>query len=991
MFVAAASLPVIAFSQAAGDPSGILLKPIPDKLVVLTFDDAPASHATVVAPILKSLGFGGTMYVCDFDSFRTRKDWYLTYRQMQAMARDGFEIGNHTIGHGGGLSNFLAMEDALMAHGCPKPTTVCWPVYAAAPSIYPELAANGYTFGRGGYERPYRPTVDNPFDVPSFTIKDSVTIEAFIKQAQQACQGRIVVYCFHGVPDMEHPGVSLEPATFKAMMQYLKDNNYHCVSMKDLDKYIDPVKAARLPQTKQLVKMESPFETVKDDKPYVPVAVTKPKTEPVVKTLISPAKNMLSFEVPGSTSTDIAGTRIIVYVPAKTDVKSMAPTFTVSPLATAMPPSGSGRDFTQPQTYTVTAQDGSLQTYTVAVVKSGEPALFTWIGSGAGNWSDASKWSNGIAPGSATAAGKSEYAISFDKIAKCSIANDIGDNFPVCRLVLGEGGEGFFLTGKSISFTKNSVNGFLPVITIGKNRRRLTFDAPVVLSSDLHVQTVNSGGPDSLIAFKGVVSGAGAVVLNSYGEPDPAKINGHDSHYGILQFENTNTYGGGTVVNGGKIIAMKENGLGTGPVTLNDFGTLAANGRVANAVVINKGRLCDSTCEGAITLNSPTDFYGDCNILGDMNGPGGFTMLGKIGNYLSMIPGGTVTLHGTCSYAGPTEVFPGTLLIKKAAGLYHADTTKWTPKNILVHKTATLRLNAGGKDEFTGEQVGTLMTNLTRNTDNNGLMGGSWLCLDTTNSTGPVVLSANFVDSTGAGGGPITFKKCGPGTVQLAGANSYSGRTYVEGGTVSVASLNSIEGRKASSSLGAPTTLEDGMIDMSGDCTLNYVGKGETTDRILDLNGQKQTLTLDQSGSGLLKFTSPFDVSGYGFSKTIVLQGSTAGTGELAGNIADPHDRKNEARLSLTKGGTGAWTLSGANSFSGPTTVNQGRLILATAKSLGSKTDLSVADGAMIELNFKGEMKVGKLVIGGSARPAGTYSSANESKFIKGTGVLKSE
>ncbi len=152
------------------DPQGVLLKPIPDKLVVLTFDDAPASHATVVAPILKSHGFGGSFYVCDFDSFRTRKDWYLTYRQMKAMAADGFEIGNHTVGHGGGLENYLRMEDQLIANHVPKPTTVCWPVYHAAPSIYQELSQHGYTFGRGGHERPYRPTIDSPFDVPSFPL-----------------------------------------------------------------------------------------------------------------------------------------------------------------------------------------------------------------------------------------------------------------------------------------------------------------------------------------------------------------------------------------------------------------------------------------------------------------------------------------------------------------------------------------------------------------------------------------------------------------------------------------------------------------------------------------------------------------------------------------------------------------------------------------------------------------------------------------------------
>ena len=107
------------------DPNGVLLKPIPDRLIVLTLDDGPASHATVVAPILKPLGFGASFYVCNFDSFKTRKDWYLTYRQMVAMDADGFEIGNHTHGHGGGLENYLRMEDEVVAHHGPKMTTVC--------------------------------------------------------------------------------------------------------------------------------------------------------------------------------------------------------------------------------------------------------------------------------------------------------------------------------------------------------------------------------------------------------------------------------------------------------------------------------------------------------------------------------------------------------------------------------------------------------------------------------------------------------------------------------------------------------------------------------------------------------------------------------------------------------------------------------------------------------------------------------------------------
>ena len=269
--IAALALPSIACGQAAvdPDPNGVLRAPIPDKLIVLTFDDATASHATVVAPILKQMGFGGTFYVCDFDSFKTRKDWYLTYRQMIAMDATGFEIGNHTLGHASGYGPVIAMEDQVLAHGGPLMTTLCWPIYAVNWADCPKLADHGYTFGRGGHGRPYRPTVDNPFDVPSFSIHDGVPIETFTTQARQACNGRIVCFCFHGVPDMEHPPVSLEPATFKAMMQYLKDNDYRCIAMRDVARYIDPVKAATLPRTTDDIKGAPPFLTLQDDKPFV--------------------------------------------------------------------------------------------------------------------------------------------------------------------------------------------------------------------------------------------------------------------------------------------------------------------------------------------------------------------------------------------------------------------------------------------------------------------------------------------------------------------------------------------------------------------------------------------------------------------------------------------------------------------------------------------------------------------------------------------------
>ena len=158
---------------------------------------------------------------------------------------------------------------------------------------------------------------------------------------------------------------------------------------------------------------------------------------------------------------------------------------------------------------------------------------------------------------------------------------------------------------------------------------------------------------------------------------------------------------------------------------------------------------------------------------------------------------------------------------------------------------------------------------------------------------------------------------------------------------------------------------------------------------MINLAGKKSTLILDQSGTGLLKLTSTFVISGYGADKIIALKGDTAGTGEIAGNIVNPYDRAGKATTAVTKSGTGSWTLSGANTYSGKTTVTQGTLSIASAKSLGEKTDVYISEGATLELSFKGELKIGKLYLDGKVQPAGSYSAENAPKYIKGKGLLK--
>lgn len=46
---------------------------VPDKLMVLAFDDSSASHYAVARPVLKRYGFGATFFITEGFTFLTNK------------------------------------------------------------------------------------------------------------------------------------------------------------------------------------------------------------------------------------------------------------------------------------------------------------------------------------------------------------------------------------------------------------------------------------------------------------------------------------------------------------------------------------------------------------------------------------------------------------------------------------------------------------------------------------------------------------------------------------------------------------------------------------------------------------------------------------------------------------------------------------------------------------------------------------------------------
>lgn len=202
---------VIATSLCRG-PSLHALEPIPDKLVVLTFDDSAKSHYTIVRPLLKQYGFGATFFITEGFDFKTNKQHYMTWEEIAELAKDGFEIGNHTRDHfvldGDDPEKLTAqlvelreqvnaINGRCQEHGIAQPTSFAYPGNGIAFEALPVLAELGIQFARrggkpeypyeGGRGFAYEPGLDHPLLIPSAgDARPAWELEDFIRAVQQA-------------------------------------------------------------------------------------------------------------------------------------------------------------------------------------------------------------------------------------------------------------------------------------------------------------------------------------------------------------------------------------------------------------------------------------------------------------------------------------------------------------------------------------------------------------------------------------------------------------------------------------------------------------------------------------------------------------------------------------------------------------------------------------------------------------------------------------
>ncbi len=144
----------------------------------------------------------------------------------------------------------------------------------------------------------------------------------------------------------------------------------------------------------------------------------------------------------------------------------------------------------------------------------------------------------------------------------------------------------------------------------------------------------------------------------------------------------------------------------------------------------------------------------------------------------------------------------------------------------------------------------------------------------------------------------------------------------------------------------------------------------------LDLSGTAQTIaSLADLGGGVVTNSA-------GTTATLTFGGSTTNT--FAGKISDASAAN---AISLVKLGSGTQSLNGANNFHGNVTVSNGTLSFAQA-TLPTNGTVSLASGAVLNLNFTGTNRIGALALNSISQPPGIFSAANSSPFITGAGSL---
>ena len=382
--------------------------------------------------------------------------------------------------------------------------------------------------------------------------------------------------------------------------------------------------------------------------------------------------------------------------------------------------------------------------------------------------------------------------------------------------------------------------------------------------------------------IKSALTGSGKVTVNA--------------GTGGLTLIGANTHTGGTEVTGGTLFVAGAGTLGAtgGAVTVSGTGSdltkvvldLRNQQTLTGTISMNNqdAVIKSGTGTGSIVNNGGAFQFGGGSLEVPLSGTGGLNVTG----------GGTI--NSSNSYTGATTI---------------SRTTGWFGTDQLFINNANALGSATGDLTISGGYVNLLSNTITRS--GNVTVSGGRIENGTLSKSGSNYnIQGGSVGASLAGTAGLT--KSGSATAALGGANTYSGGTTINGGTLSLYSAG-------------------GLGDAAGAVTVNtggtlYTHSGLTISRTGDVTVNGGNLTTDNNNFGTIS------VSGGNFiaNNAAVLAVKLAGT------------------AGLTVGGTGETYLWTDSSYTGATVISSGTLTLGGSGAISSQSRLQIDSGAAVNL-----------------------------------------
>lgn len=546
-------------------------------------------------------------------------------------------------------------------------------------------------------------------------------------------------------------------------------------------------------------------------------------------------------------------------------------------------------------------------------------ATGSWNVNAATTWTTTASWAGGIVPN-----GVGDTANFTNDISASRLIGLTGDK-TLGALNIGDSTAAFFAftlnsgspSTSTLIFDQTGVaDAAITVPNVGGVAANSIAAAYVLLKDNLAINTALADSSTTQLAISSVIrDDAGSFGITKSGS-------------GILQLSGPNTFKGGTTIKAGRINNNNLRAFGTGGVTIESGGQAFINTASSAGTFSIAGtgytNAADSAAQaGAIRLANNRVIQGDITLTGDAR-------IGVDTTAAAFIDG-AISGSANLEINGPTTTSGGITLLRSSPGLtgsvsvsrgsFHFPAALGGALNATPAAGAAVVLGTGtsiGGNLTLDSSSGTVSVRNTGGTvdigGNLSLAGASDVTL--VNAPSPGTGTATLMTYTSAtGAGSLTFNPAG-----------YRGSPTLNLGATA-ATINGLQGAVRTWN----NTSSNAVWDLG--VSENWLGgdkKFQHADAVVFGNAAFGSVTLE----GTLR---PYSLT---FTSEGTNDYNLSGSGTIDG-----------ANGGIIKNGSAWLTLGGENTFTGPVSINSGRLILASQRALGFTSGVTVAQGAALDIN----------------------------------------